>query len=204
MKKIYTKTKSNKLAAYSALAGGFLLTGLQADAQLIYTDLDPDETIGLGDSYELDINDDGSTDFEFLINSFTIPSFFYSISNPSVLWDGLINRAMIYPDGGNSVYAATATGTGGSTFAYPYAMNNGDIVDEDLNFNGNSSQFLGLYLSVVDYPGAGSNYPFINYGNWVNANNKFLGLKFEDGGETYYGWVRMSLDGLELTIDDYA
>ncbi|MFN0275210.1 MAG: T9SS type A sorting domain-containing protein [Chitinophagales bacterium] len=203
MKKSDTKIKSNKLAAYSALAGGFLFSGLQAQAQLVYTDIDPDETIGIGDNYELDLNDDGNTDFEFIINTFTIPSFFYTTGTGGLMFDAIIPRMLVYPDGGNSVNASTIAGSA-STFAYPYAMNNGDIVDDDLNFKSNSLQFLGLYLSVADYPSAGDVYPFANYGNWPNKSNKFMGLKFEVDGETHFGWVRLSMSDLEITIDDYA
>jgi hypothetical protein len=202
MKHLDKTTK--KLASYSAFAAAFTVSANEAHAQLVYTDIDPDETIGIGDSYELDLNDDGNTDFQFTINTFTIPSFFYTTGTAGLMFDAVIPRMLVYPDGGNSVNASTVSGVYGSTFAYPYVMDNGDVVDDDLNFKSNSTQFMGIYLSVADFPAEGSVYPFANYGNWPNKSNKFMGLKFEVDGETHFGWVRLSVNDLEIEIDDYA
>jgi hypothetical protein len=32
-------------------------------------------------------------------------------------------------------------------------------------------------------------------GNWVGASNKFLGLRFDIGGQTHYGWAQLTVSG---------
>ncbi len=203
MKKNYLINNSNnKLAAYSALAGAFVLTGINAKAQIVYTDLDPNETVGLNDAYDLDLNADSDIDFTLSVGTLTFPEYFYvidTISGDSIFYDGLFNQILIYPGTGNGVYGNTAYG-----FAYPYAMNDGNLISEDLSFVENSFQTMALYLSVVDYPAAGEVYFFGEFGNWVGENGKFLGLRFDIDGENHYGWVRLDVDNLEITIDDYA
>ena len=65
MKKNYTTT--SRLVQYAASATAFLSIQ-QADATVVYTDLDPDITLG-GEGAEsvLDINEDGTDDFYFSI-----------------------------------------------------------------------------------------------------------------------------------------
>jgi len=43
-------------------------------------------------------------------------------------------------------------------------------------------------------------------GNWTNQSNRYLGVKFEIGANTHYGWVFMSIDSDndEITIHSFA
>ena len=56
------KKFTQKLAAYSAVAGAMLTVGQTANAQVVYTDVDPDESFTAG-SYNIDLNNDATTDF---------------------------------------------------------------------------------------------------------------------------------------------
>jgi hypothetical protein len=58
-------TLSKKLASYSALASTVLMVSKIADAQIMYTDVNPDDTAHVVGSYLLDLNNDGATDFQF-------------------------------------------------------------------------------------------------------------------------------------------
>jgi len=47
------------------------------------------------------------------------------------------------------------------------------------------------------------------FGSWVNVTNRYLGVKFNIGGETHYGWVRLTVQtqgGLTInaTLTGYA
>src|ERR1043166_5658877 len=61
----HKSTLAKKLAAYSGLASAILIAAKSSDAQIIYTDLNPDATTVLGDTYLLDLNNDGINDFRF-------------------------------------------------------------------------------------------------------------------------------------------
>src|ERR1044071_81070 len=62
-------TLLKKLKQYSALVGPALVTAGVANAQILYTDIDPDVVIapdaGMRDAIALDLNADGTADYEF-------------------------------------------------------------------------------------------------------------------------------------------
>ncbi|HMZ88245.1 MAG TPA: T9SS type A sorting domain-containing protein [Chitinophagales bacterium] len=207
MKKSFTTGLSRKnLAAYSSMAGTFLLLHTSAQGQVGYTDLDPDETLNPLDVYDLDMDNNGDIDFTFNFTTFTLPDFFYTVAYHSVYFDGLFNVMKIYPTPGNGVVAYPLSTTGGATLAYAEALNAGADIDGGQAFYTNSAIYMGAFLSVKDYPGVGSNYQFYTFGAWPGKTGKFVGVRFEGDGNEYYGWVRVSVnnDDLEITIDDYA
>ena len=58
---------TGKLLSYSAAAGALFALGQEADAQVIYTDVDPDSTVIAPEVqsqaiFEIDMNNDGTTD----------------------------------------------------------------------------------------------------------------------------------------------
>src|SRR5205814_1963356 len=66
------ETFKSKLASYSAVASSLLVIGKFADAQIVYTDIIPDDTLIIPydveqytSSYYLDLNNDGLVDFKF-------------------------------------------------------------------------------------------------------------------------------------------
>lgn len=205
MKRTVTQSTAKKLAGYSSLAGAFVLASTGVNGQMVYTDVDPDETYsGDGEFYELDINNDGDVDYMFAIADFTYPGFFYSIADPTVTWAGLIRNVRIYSYNGS---------VGGESGSYgtllPYALNNGADINEDMQWNTSSAygnQIMAFYLGVVDYPAAGSTYAFVTAGNWPGKNDKYIPLKLNDGGDSFYGWARLDVDDNcnEFTIKDYA
>lgn len=165
-----------KIAKYSALVAAAASVS-DAQAAIIYTDETPDFTGGSGSQYFLDLNNDGTDDFR------------------------------IYNDSSNNLFIepiAAANGVLGSlspsysNYVYPYALNNGD------NINAGA----GTFFNFGNYNG----YQFMNYGNptylgeWVNVTDRYLGLSFEVGGNTYYGWARLDVDALgnNWVVKDYA
>ncbi|MBC8048144.1 MAG: hypothetical protein H7Y00_15200, partial [Fimbriimonadaceae bacterium] len=62
--------KQNKLLNYSALAGTFLFIADKSNAQIVYTDLDPDHA----GTYIFDFNDDGTNEM-YLDENFNILSY---------------------------------------------------------------------------------------------------------------------------------
>jgi len=56
-----------KLSSYSAFTAAVIAGVSQAKAQVIYTNLDPDVNLKFGESYILDLNNDGITDFSFKV-----------------------------------------------------------------------------------------------------------------------------------------
>ncbi len=200
MKKLYKSNRAGKLAAYSAMAGAMVLAGQGVKAQIVYTDVNPDETYSDdGEFYELDLDMDGSVDFKIGVVNFTYPGAFSTTGGAT--FGGLFQDVFIYPY--NGVVAGTL-GTPG--YAYPYALNAGDMVDGGLSFQSNSVQSMIYYGGVLDYPAAGSVYAFFSSGAWIGVTDKYLGLRVDAGGSSNYGWARLdaSDNHHEFTIKDYA
>ena len=63
-----------KLSNYSLFSSAFLLIGNTANAQIIYTDVDPDET-AFTDEVQIDMDNDGDVDFKLIFIAETFTSF---------------------------------------------------------------------------------------------------------------------------------
>ena len=68
---------TRKFLAYSAAATAFLAGAVGAEGQVVYTDIDPDEVLSAGETFSLDLNNDGNIDFLINNRQETLPSFFY-------------------------------------------------------------------------------------------------------------------------------
>ena len=169
---------NKKLKSYTAFAGSIALFGSQSDAQIVYTDIIPDSTTIVGGNfYDLDLNNDGISDFKIQLK---------------------ISGGTSFTSQQVSVSPVTSNGVAGDTvgmYVYPFALNAGDTVKLGLQFNLTSNQSMGSYFG----PGA-------SYGNWIGATDKYLGLSFYIGPDLYYGWARLDIDSVadKFTIKDYA
>lgn len=173
-----TPTLNNKLKSYSALAGSIALIGTQADAQIIYTDINPDSTTNIGGNfYNLDLDNGGIFDFSFNLNFGSASSY-------------TSQQVAVTPAGSNGVAGDTV-----GAYVYPFALNSGDTIKSTLQFNFGSSQSMASYF--------GSGY---SYGNFLGQTDKFIGLQFYIGAQLHYGWARFDVDATasQFTIKDYA
>ena len=200
MKKLKTQFRNNNLAAYSAMAGVFIFAGSGVVGEVVYTDVNPDESYDAnGDSFEIDLDMDGTADFKIGIVSIINSGVF--ITSGGGAFSGLFQDVFVYPLNG-----AVAGSLGVSSYAYPYALDAGALIDEALPWQTNSYQSMVYYLAALDFPGPGSVSVYLNFGNWAGEHDKYLGLRLDLGAETYYGWARLDVEDNhhEFTIKDYA
>ncbi len=172
------KKLAKKLTAYTALAAGVVAAGTDADAQIVYVDIDPDEVYTQNHDLELDLNNDGIVDFTLLIGDYATPA-----------------AARLLPKAGNE-----ALGSGAGNYFYPFALNlNDSISATQATWNGTLN---GSMLTMAWVFTGGS------YGNWLNAADKYLGLRFFIGDNLHYGWVRFDIAadsvGITVVFKDYA
>src|SRR6266513_401738 len=117
-------TLSKKLASYSALASAVLMVSKTADAQIIYTDVIPDDTTQVVGSYTMDLNNDGTTDFQFnLIHGAT-----FSGTNP------LIDQVRVVGSGSNSILQATINLGMFQNYFYANVLNTGALIGGTASF----------------------------------------------------------------------
>ncbi len=199
------KEQLHKLSNYSLFSSAFLLLSNAANTQVIYTDVDPDET-AFTDEVQIDMDNDGDVDFKLVFNAETVTSF-----------TSAELKLRINPLGDNKVAFSTqivpvtysglpwATYTGGATqivFTVAPLINSGDIIDSGLNFSLNlASLYQRLNFNIY----SSYDHQAIGGGDWAGAIDKFAGIQLYLDGALHYGWMRLSVNILTgITIHDYA
>lgn len=187
------KTKSTisnslkqRLKAYSMTAGAIAAGAASVNAQIDYTDIDPDAVASSTDTVYLDLNNDGTDDFVFIANAGTYGSGAFNVYQ---------NFAVALND--NAINGSVT-----SSYLYPYAVPMNSAIDGNSPFNGGSNfQTLGW-----DYFATGATSAAYTFGNIrVGGGDAYIGLLLDVAGNTHYGWARISLDlGGTLTLKDYA
>jgi hypothetical protein len=160
-----------------SLDSGKTTTG---SSKIVYTDVNPDSLILKMNpaSFNLDLNNDGINDFEFN-------------STKGTCDDGLIAPEVPY------VYLSVAPASGGNTIMTNSAsitngLNLASVLDSSTAIAPDSlwastPQFLLYGASTSGYIRC-----MVVHGYWLNVSDKYLGLKFIKGNNTYYGWARLS------------
>jgi len=167
MKKNTSKDFSKRLVQYGALSVAALGVADVA-GQVIYTDVDPDVVLNVGDVFSIDLNGDTMENL--------------NASNPDGLAGG--NAALVFPSSGGAFVGITAGG-----FEYPALLAEGDTIDDasgytadgvrgDMNYYGcaySSSQWCGTivdgYLGVRFTFGGDVYYGWVRMDTDVNGSN---------------------------------
>jgi hypothetical protein len=158
--------------AAGAAGAGLLTSGRPAEARVVYTPAHV--VIHTGSTYNLDVNHDGVTDFQF--------------SNFLVYYGQLI----VLPQGGGRNALEVLPG-----FNYfPLALNQGARIGPGAYFWGSCVGCLTYDGTMVDAFSAG-----VDEGDWINVRNHFLGLRIIIDDKAHYGWARLSVqvDGTSIT-----
>jgi hypothetical protein len=155
----------NRFAIAATLAVGLLAVAWPAEAQIVYTRTNI--TIGFNSSYNLDFNNDGVTDFTITTEDYTPP--------------------LILLNGSVSETAASEN----SALIGP--LSERDEIGRDQVFTGGTVDLESFILKCGKQKGAPCHYA--HSGPWdVDLEGKrYLGLSFQLNGETYYGWVQLTL-----------
>ena len=179
MKKITSKNLTKRLAQYGAMSAA-VMAGADANGQVVYTDVDPDVTLQVGDLYTLDFESDTFEDVE--------------VRNPDGLAGG--NAAIVFPSSGGAFAGFTSAG---GTYDYPFLMAEGDVIDAATGYTTTGDRgdlnYYGCAYSNSQWCG--------------DVNDGYLGVRFISltTGTTHYGWVRLDTDvnGDNLiTVKDFA
>jgi len=196
-------SKKFSLLQYSTAAVA-LLGVTAASSQVIYTDIDPDVVLDEPDEmFGIDLDDDGLNDFNFFNESFSTTVFYGDLANVKALFVGAFDTMQ------NGIAGSTGflSGGGGYTYYWPYALPNGNVVDENLIFFNSNYQSLVAIKYKTDVPF------ILPQGNWtsfytgIEHINQYIAIRFVDTeNNRRYGWIRCSVidSGRTLIIHDYA
>ncbi len=135
------------LQKYSGMAGVFLLMGNESQSQAVYTDIDPDIEIQFdGQTAGVDMDNNGTLDFGFLKSSDTYEWGIGQYRLRKIIWAGpeFITNEIA---GDYFTYSA-----GGATTYLPYALSNGNLINEDLSFQYWGYQLMALAIANTNTP----------------------------------------------------
>jgi hypothetical protein len=163
-----THQRLNMYALAAGAAGvSVLALAPPADAKIIYTPAHV-PILGPRGLYKLDLNHDGITDFNIANTT--------NYNTDQVFWN-LVARGPL----GNQV-VGTFVYRGFPANAHAFVAG-GKIGPGDPIFP-EQVELAGLY-----YGGGGPS----SHGNFLNVTNRYLGMKFQIGGQTHYGWARLTV-----------
>ena len=167
-------------ASALSLAGVALLAAPALEAEIVYTPADIHvyrSRTGVT-TVSLDINNDGQPDFKF-----------EALFGASFSSGNDIIYRMMWVDG--NIPSNQAMSTNGGAKA---ALRAGARIGPEGKFGPNE-----LMASCDDFNGR-----VVSGGQWINVQNRYLGVKFQIDGEAHYGWVRITEDCNDATITGYA
>lgn len=185
MKKTTRKNKTSKVLGYSGMATALLAMGADADAQVIYTDVDPDYTF-TNEEYEIDFDGDGVTDV-------LLAQLQYSTVYAGMNLDLAVGYA--YAPSMNAVMGIT-TPLGSVSVMYPSLLQAGSAIGPAGGFHTGTGT-LGLVISGDIN---------VSAGDWLGQTG-YIGVSFQAGdGEIHYGWVQLALasGASSMTVMGYA
>ncbi len=186
-----TKEKLSKYLAAAGAVGG--ITG--ANAQIVYTDVDPDVSIHVipdsNDVYFIDMNGDATIDFGMMAVGYT-SSYGGSVS---------IIQGVALLDWSSNAWGAATTTVGSSTIQILDRLNSGETVGPGLIW----ATSLGWAAVEATFGPVGST-TMLSAGQWFGTNDGYAAVRFSSAAGDHYGWIRfdVSANGDTITLKDYA
>lgn len=176
-----------KLAGYSIFATAFLSTK-SSESQIVYTDIDDVTLSADNEFYNIDLDYDGLNDFKLQ----KISGSFYSYWSEHLSYADYIFIAPL--QSGNKIAGLKSVidpSYGGFTQYFPFALNSGALINEDLTFQNNNFEILAYKIRNDDGGGGPSG------GEWFyNNTDQYLGVMFVDTLDCkHYGWIRCEAFG---------
>jgi hypothetical protein len=177
MKKITSQKLTKQLTKYGALTAAIIGVADANGQSIVYNDI-TDFTGGSGDTFLIDLDNDGTDDFRIRHNG------------------GSTSSSNLYID---PLTASNETlGSGGATFAYPFALTTGAAISSGATGSWFNNGFSGGFQSL--------NYGSCSFGNWCSITDGYIGLRFNILGGTHYGWAQLDVDqtGAIWTVKGFA
>ena len=188
-----------KLKSYSVLAGA-VITGGAVNAQIQYTDVDPDIVVDPSNTpYGLDLNGDSAPDISFGVSATSGAGSSTYGGVPFTYTYAVNYAAAVMSSGGvEGVMMTTSSGSFLAPNAHDFGVeiNGSDVFD--------SSGALAM-VGHVNIPAFSINQPIVN-GNFIDTNgislgDKYLGYRIPGTGAAFnYGWIRLSVSDSSTSI----
>lgn len=165
-------------AAAGAVAG--ISTG-EADAQIVYTDIDPDVTI-TDTEIALDFDDDGDSEMSVFEHS-TRDQILITTDETDDAVDGMIGNGFPY---------------GTASYGYVLPLSAGESIDDGHVYFALLANYALPGQATFTFSGADPN-------SWVAAGDSYVGVRFQLDDGPHFGWVRVEVTGPgAIIVKEYA
>jgi hypothetical protein len=160
--------------AASAAGVGVLALVQPTEAKIVYTPTH--KTIKVHQHYNLDLNHDAVTDFTLQLKTFHTRG-----------TSAFSTLTVVFPKH-NAVEGAKTTSSSGRG-PYAFALQRGALIGPKQPFPANLMALAGTIDGFS-----------VDAGQWLNAKNRYLGLKFQIHGTTHFGWARLTVVSAKISI----
>lgn len=176
-----------KIFSYAAAAGAagvsMMALAQPGQAEIVYTPTH--QVIAANQTYSLDLNNDGITDFIFRNNYFGGA-------------DRVNHRGGVFPTGGSFTY--------GGIKLDPVEPNRVLINEREAAPPLKVGHKVGPLADWDPKEGfmwgceASQGSPFASFGSWKDVTSRYLGLEFVIDGQIHFGWARMTVTTTNCTV----
>jgi hypothetical protein len=187
-----------KLKTYSVLAGSVLAFG-GAQAQIVYTDIQPDSVLNRGEAILINMNNAGKAEFN-------IRNHFFAYSSSGYLYQ--YNMMLLNPNDSNEflgIQSAITTSTSSTYLYVPNPLQANDNIGPNESFWTEGSSY-GFFFASVKY---NNSYGSVNIqaGKFLNKEDAYVGVRFSlpSGTDWHYGWIRLDVpNDSTIIVKDFA
>ena len=186
----------DKLKSYSALASAVFGTAAVADAQVVYTDVNPDQVVtvtnGSLTDYVVDFNNDANEDL-------AIATYGYLYNYGGT--DYQLNYVFSFvANNATAAMVGSMQAAGTSSFPVTASLASGTAIGAGSTWLDTTAAEGTLFFTAA----TGFGQTLLGTAN--TGNDVYLGARFLIGTNTHYGWVRINVatDASSVTIKDYA
>lgn len=193
MEKQNKKSRLKNLIKYSAASAAFISIHQQANASIVYRDIDPDSSITNADTIFLDLDLDGINDVEFWIESKT--GIIVTSAGASIQYTYRTAKA-------EALFSNVIMGKPATVSSYhfnsAYRFESGEIINDSIPVIDGAVFLAGAIITsgIAAYSG----------GPWSNITDKIMGVRFKIDGVNHYAWIRLSVGagGNSITVNELA
>ncbi len=192
-----------RLAAYGLSAAAALAGGSSANAAIIYTDVAPDHVLDFNEEsfayFDIDFGDTGDRQFSINLGSNVTSASGegWAVASGSV-------AAFVSAEGSNTWWRGTSSYAAALSLGAPVK-----VAEANWTNDSNSWNMAWRWRSTSSTSSSGDVSTWSSSssaGEFLGANDKFLGVEFMIGDDTHYGWIQVAVDDLSesATITGYA
>ena len=167
---------------YAAAASVAVLPAQSADAQVVYTDVDPDVTVTDG-AFDIDFDGNGTPELSISENSTRDQITIRTDPTTAEFVDGVIGNGFPF---------------GSATYAYVLPLSDGAPISDSEDDFILLSDFAIEAQATFTYAGLDPN-------GWGKAGEAFAGVRFNLSDGAHFGWIRVEISGPGvIRVVDYA